>query len=155
MPATQTILIGFDGSAASADAIAAAADLFPGARAVVVHVAHLPTLYSSGYAGAPGLPPDVYDDVQRVTEEQARETLDRGTQQARAAGLDAEGVVSVTSTAPWRQLIGAADDAHAGAIVVGSRGHGELTALILGSTSRALAHHTHLPLLIVPPKAED
>jgi nucleotide-binding universal stress UspA family protein len=35
-------------------------------------------------------------------------------------------------------------------IVVGSRGLGEVKSLVLGSTSQGLAHHTRLPLLIVP-----
>ena len=77
-----------------------------------------------------------------------------GTELARGAGLDVEGIVCVTPTVPWRRLLGVAEDVRARAIVVGSRGHGELTALILGSTSRALAHHSHLPLLIVPPETK-
>ena len=154
MQPTQPILIGFDGSDASAHAIEATAELFPGAATVVVHVSHVPTVYASGYAGAPALPPDVHDEVERAAEEQAKQTLHRGTELARGVGLDVEGIVCVTPTVPWRRLLGVAEDVRARAIVVGSRGHGELTALILGSTSRALAHHSHLPLLIVPPETK-
>lgn len=38
----------------------------------------------------------------------------------------------------------------AGLLVVGSRGHGPRTGLVLGSVSQAVLHHAHSPLAIVP-----
>ena len=35
-------------------------------------------------------------------------------------------------------------------LVVGSRGHGGLASLVLGSVSQAVAHHSAVPLVIVP-----
>jgi nucleotide-binding universal stress UspA family protein len=147
---TGPILIGFDGSDGSAHAVKTAARFFPGAHAVVVHVLHTPNFYASGYAGAPAMPADVQQDVQETLEQQANETVERGKRLAREAGLEADGVAFVSPSAPWRHLLGAAEDTHARAIVVGSRGRGEIKSLVLGSTSQALAHRTHVPLLIVP-----
>ena len=144
------VLICYDGSDGSAHAIAQAGLLFPGARAVVVHVWHMPNLYTAGYAGAPAMPQDVIEDIEKAAVQQANETLDHGKELARQAGLDPEGSAYVTSSAPWRQLLAAAGDVKARLIVAGSRGRGEVKSLVLGSTSQALAHHCRVPVLIVP-----
>lgn len=36
-------------------------------------------------------------------------------------------------------------------VVVGSRGHGSFTSVLLGSTSSSLLHHTHCPVVVVRP----
>jgi len=49
---------------------------------------------------------------------------------------------------PGQALLEAAKDADL--LVVGTRGHGGFTGLLLGSTSTYLAHHARCPLVIVP-----
>ena len=149
------MLICFDGSEGASHAIDEAGRLFPGEHAVVVHVWHMPNLYTAGYAGAPLIPADVEQEVENVATQQANEVAERGAELARKAGLDAEGFAYATASAAWRRLIGAAEDVHAKAIVCGSRGRGEIKSLVLGSTSQALAHHAMRPLVIVPPKHRD
>lgn len=150
----RPILLCYDGSEGSARAIAEAGELFPGAHAVVVHVSHLPNLYTAGYAGAPALPPDVLENLEKIAREQANAIVAQGEDIARQAGLDPEGISCITTSTPWRDLLGAADDVHAKLIVVGSRGRGGVKSLVLGSTSQALAHRSRVPLLIVPPDRE-
>lgn len=56
---------------------------------------------------------------------------------------------SVEHDRPVRALL--AHAAHAELLVIGSRGHSGLTGMLLGSTSRALAHCAPCPLLVVRP----
>jgi nucleotide-binding universal stress UspA family protein len=46
-------------------------------------------------------------------------------------------------------ILKAAEDEHADLIVIGSRGLGGFKRLLLGSTSDAVSHHAHCPVLIV------
>ena len=70
------------------------------------------------------------------------------------AGLEGPHPESVTVKAvhgfPVEELISASQDA--GMIVLGSRGAGGFTRLMLGSTAGQVAQHTHCPVLIVPPE---
>ncbi|MEJ2853697.1 MULTISPECIES: universal stress protein [unclassified Saccharothrix] len=50
---------------------------------------------------------------------------------------------------PVRALLAEAEGA--GLLVVGSRGHGGFTGMLLGSTSQALVHHATCPLAVVRP----
>jgi nucleotide-binding universal stress UspA family protein len=57
----------------------------------------------------------------------------------------------VTGGRPAKRLLEEADGAQL--LVVGSRGRGGFTGLLLGSTSQALIHHAPCPLLVVRPVA--
>ena len=69
------------------------------------------------------------------------------------AGLDGPHPDSVTVKAvhgfPVEELINASQDADM--IVLGSRGAGGFTRLMMGSVSSQVAQHAHCPVLIVPP----
>ncbi|HZE29866.1 MAG TPA: universal stress protein [Actinoallomurus sp.] len=54
---------------------------------------------------------------------------------------------------PAKRLLEQAADAQL--LVVGSRGHGGFTGMLLGSTSQALIHHAPCPLLVVRPATAD
>ncbi|HEX6343277.1 universal stress protein [Umezawaea sp.] len=56
----------------------------------------------------------------------------------------------VTEDPPVRSLLHQARKARL--LVVGSRGHGALAGMLLGSTSQALAHHSPCPLAVVRPR---
>jgi nucleotide-binding universal stress UspA family protein len=70
------------------------------------------------------------------------------------AGLDGSRPESVTVKAvhgfPVEELINAGKDADM--IVLGSRGAGGFTRLMMGSVAGQVAQHAHCPVLLVPPE---
>ena len=69
-------------------------------------------------------------------------------------GVSAEGVEleqRLVEGSPANGLMDVAREERADLLVVGTRGHGGFTGLLLGSVSSTLAHHSPVPLVIVPP----
>ena len=102
------------------------------------------------YSGAAVYP----DDPART--EQAR-TAAQAESDKVLAGLDGPHPESVTVKAvhgfPVEELINAGRDADM--LVLGSRGAGGFTRLMLGSTAGQVVQHSHCPVLIVPPENRD
>jgi nucleotide-binding universal stress UspA family protein len=94
----------------------------------------------------------VYAD-EPVRTEDARKLAQAETDEV-LARLDEPRPASVTVTAvhgfPVEELINAGKDADM--IVVGSRGVGGFTRLMMGSVAAQVAQHAHCPVLIVPPE---
>ena len=154
----NTVILSFDGSPGAIHAIEQAGRLFPGARAVVVSAWRRPVLYGPGGGYAHGqfsIPPDVQEDVERHAGENARELAAQGVALAEQAGFEAEPSSPETDGPVWSALLAAAEATKADAIVAGSRGFGDVKSLLLGSTSTALAHHSGLPVVIVPPPRHE
>ena len=150
------LFVCYDGSAGAANALETAVRLFPGADAVIAYAWRKPLPYGGiGYGGQIILPAEVQQDLDAKAREQADQLVEAAAHKAREDGLEARGQSRATTGPIWRELLGAADDASADVIVAGSRGFGEIRALLLGSTSQALAHHARRPLLIVPAPAEE
>ena len=100
--------------------------------------------YYSGMATYP-------DDPART--EEARTAVQVETDKV-LAGLDGPRPDSVTVKAvhgfPVEELINAGKDADM--IVLGSRGAGGFSRLVMGSVSSQVVQHAHCPVLIVPPE---
>ena len=94
----------------------------------------------------------VYPDDTARTEE-ARQLAQAETDKV-LAGLEGPRPDSVTVKAvhgfPAEELLNAGQDADM--IVLGSRGAGGFTRLMMGSTAGQVAQHAHCPVLIVPPE---
>jgi nucleotide-binding universal stress UspA family protein len=143
--AIKRILVATDGSATAQAALAWAADLAVplGAEVVVIAVIDIAMLYP----GAPFLP---------VSEEQMRERLDKELNDAWTERMRDRGV-------PFRTLLGEGNPAavivktaaaeKADLIVMGSRGHGGFTELVIGSVAHHVTHHARIPVVVVPPGA--
>jgi nucleotide-binding universal stress UspA family protein len=85
------------------------------------------------------------DDRRRRLKERVAELV--------ADGVDAELVVESTHHSTAHAIVCAADDLEVEAIVCGTRGLGGLQGALLGSVSKELLHHAHVPVIVVPPRA--
>ena len=137
------IVVGFDGSDASHPALEFALEeaRLRGAPLRIVTAWEVPAIE---YVGAAVVPtPDLAEEA----EHRAREAIDEALAEIGAHdGVEIETVV-VPGHAP-DVLVEQARDA--ALLVVGSRGHGTLAGLVLGSVSHAVAHRSTRPVVIVP-----
>ena len=135
----KTIVVGVDGSQHSADAVRWAVDeaTLQGAKVVAVFAWHLPHV-STVHEALHVLDVDF--------EQEAREFLETAVQEAVPdAEVEIEQVVTEDPAAA--ALIAAAEGAEL--LVVGSRGHGGFTGLLLGSVSQQVAQHAPCPVVVV------
>jgi nucleotide-binding universal stress UspA family protein len=145
------ILIAYDGSADSKEAVAQAARLFPGDDAVVLTVwqRYIDTMSRAGIViGAPTVI-DV-DEVDDATEDAARDAARAGADTATGLGLAAKGETVVLTTSTADALIHEARRIEARAIVIGSRGLTGIKSALLGSISHAVLQHADRPVVVVP-----
>ncbi len=145
------IVLCHDGSEASVRAIQVAGELFPGRRAVVLTVWESLAARTAALAGPGGFSSGMEAELDEIGAGQAQRSAAEGLAAADEAGLVSEPVSSKMITGPiWRGLIDASDELGAAALVMGSRGTTGISAA-LGSVSHGVAHHSHLPVLVVPP----
>lgn len=139
------ILVGFDGSANSKEALTWAVDE-ASARGVAVEAMSVLQVPALAY-GAPGyVPPTLerFRDEMVLMVEEALEEAGRAHPGAAPVELRA------AEGAPAPVLAERAHQEDVIMVVVGARGHGVLTELMLGSASHALSHKCPKPLVIVP-----
>ncbi|GAB2963418.1 universal stress protein [Saccharothrix stipae] len=144
-PATGPVVVGVDGSPAGEAAIAFAFE----------EASVRGTTLTALIAWTPLLADTPYADRMRVHSDEVREQQ-RQLLAQRLAGWQEkypDVVVDrrVVRDRPAKALIDASRDA--GLLVVGSRGRGGFTGMLLGSTSQALVHHSPCPLAVVRPHA--
>jgi nucleotide-binding universal stress UspA family protein len=144
------ILLCYDRSAGAKRAIKTAAELFPGRRAIVLHVWSPATIVGAPYNVIAAAPVPLYNDSE--IREAARKLVDEGVEVASAAGLVAQSVLAESAyEGVWHAILEVADEHDAAIIVLGSRGISAFESLLLGSVSHGVAQHAHRPVMIVPP----
>ena len=138
----KRILVAIDGSDPSLKAARMAADIALrfGAQLTLVHV--VPKLL---------LPPDVYGLTLAVVEKEHRAYAEKLLQ--KALSFLAEPGVDTTSTilygSPAESIAEEAAAPDVGMVVVGSRGHGSVARMFLGSVSDRIVHISPKPVLVV------
>ena len=135
------IVVGVDGSDESKAALRWALDegRLRGARVRAIYAWNFPPMVASwAYVGPAELDTDA---LQR----EAEGFLDSVVARTKTEGVDVEHAAVQGSAA--QMLVEAA--AEADLLVVGSRGHGGFTGLLLGSVSQQCAHHAPCPVVIV------
>jgi nucleotide-binding universal stress UspA family protein len=139
----ERIVVGVDGSETARRALQWAVDEAHqrGATVEAVHAWHRPFVSGAAYMGEMEL--DAF-------EAHARTILD-----TTVAAVDARGLPPIESKlvpgGAAQALIAEAKGATL--VVVGSRGRGGFTSLLLGSVSQQVAHHAPCPVVIIPPGA--
>jgi nucleotide-binding universal stress UspA family protein len=148
--ANDPILLCYDRSAGARRAIETAAELFPGRKAIVLHIWRPIAIAAAAYGAAAPLA----DFDESNLEKAAKDLADEGAALASAAGLDATaGIAESTYEGTWHAILSAADEHDAALIVLGARGLSTFKSLVLGSVSHGVAQHAHVPVLIVPPES--
>ncbi|HWB22661.1 MAG TPA: universal stress protein [Gaiellaceae bacterium] len=140
------IVVGIDGSEAANGALAFALEEAK-LRQEPLRIVCAWEIPPIEYAGAAFVPtPDIATSAEAL----ADDVLARA---AAALGPD-HGVHIETASVhghPATVLVEQAADATL--LVVGARGHGALAELVLGSVSKAVVHHCHVPVAVVPAPA--
>ena len=142
------IVVGVDGSASSRDAIRWAVDEARVRKTTVraVYAWQLPIVTGFAY-----VPAEVLDPVE--LERRAQEVVDAAVAEAvgTANGTTVE-AVAVEGIAAERLV---KESAEADMLVVGSRGRGGFSGLLLGSVGQQCVHHAACPVVIVRPAADE
>lgn len=136
----RRIVVGVDGSAPSRNALhwAAREAQVHDAKLEVVHAYPSPWELWAVPAAAPALP-DI-ETAQRDLVQQEIDTVPKST-----LGNVETYILNDTAAHALIEHARGAD-----MLVVGSRGHGGFTGLLLGSVSQHVAHHAPCPVVIVP-----
>ncbi len=138
-----TIVVGVDGSDNSQRAVRFAAELAEGtgAEVVAVHAAAHGTVVDEPRDGAP---------VAHPTLGQLLEAWCAPLERRGVGGHD----LVVAEGDPRTALLDVAEERGADLIVVGSRGLGPVSKLVLGSVASSLIQHSPVPVTVVPPARE-
>jgi nucleotide-binding universal stress UspA family protein len=139
----KTLVVGVDGTADSLDALRSAADRAEesGAFLVVLHVRHESGMAAGSLdAGAEVAMSEALDEAEKISHEGAAQAL---------SGRKVHWRFDVAVGDPATELIAAARDQHADAIVVGGRSHGVISGLVIGSVAQKLVRHSPVSVLVV------
>jgi nucleotide-binding universal stress UspA family protein len=145
------ILICYDGSADAQAAIDHAGELLGAQPATVLAVwePFVSVLARSGAGIGGGAIADV-DEIDRASEQTARDAAEQGAERARRAGLDAQPRTRARDTTIAEAILEEADAVGAGAVVLGTRGLSGLKSLLLGSVSHAVLQHADRTVVVAP-----
>ncbi len=152
----ETVLLCYDGSQESANAIARAGELLDARRAVVANV-WLGISMMMLHAPLAGPPTGAIAEGASMIDESDRDRAEKcvaeGVELAEGAGFDARPAALHQKRNVWWTLSEYVNEHHVSAIVVGARGRSRIASTLLGSVSSGLVHHAPAPVLVVPATA--
>ena len=148
MTRPQKILVAYDGSAHSREALMWALDLSMVSSASVVAVKVVEpvemnrayALYEAGYGATLA---ERFDEMRKLDAQQMKDAMDAGKRK----GVEVKTEMLRGNVAA--AIIDYADKNGADLIVAGTKGHGALAELLMGSVTRNLVSLSHLPVLVV------
>lgn len=147
------VLLCYDGSDESANAIARAGELLGGRRATVAHVwSGLSSLMLHAPLAGPPTGPlaEGAEMIDEPEKERGERRAAEGAELARTAGFEARPVALEEEQNVWQTLRDYAADHASPVVVAGARGRSRLASVLLGSVSSGLVHHPPAPVFVVP-----
>jgi len=144
------ILICFDGSEQARHAVGAAASLFGGAQAEVLHVWEPVERIVARYAVLAPFMGEELGEADASAEAESTATAAAGVELAAAAGLTAAARTARLETTVWEAVLAAADETDADVIVTGTRSLHGVREIVSNTLSHALLQHSARPVLAIP-----
>lgn len=146
----ERILTAVDGSAPSLKAVALAADLAAkySAELILVTVAQEISAALTAELEAYARQEHIETPFSELGSAHAETVLAGARLEAQATGATRVSTQSVFGD-PAEEIIALAEDLHPDLIVIGSRGHGRLAGLLLGSVAQKVLAHASCPVLVV------
>ena len=147
----KKILIATDGSDTSMQAADMSISIAKCAGAVVtaVYVVDVHRLAQlPGYAAMPG----IKDNLMELMFKEGSEALEEIGDKARDAGVAYERTIAQGD--PGEELLKLCSDKGFDLIVLGTIGKSGLTKFLLGSVAERVVRHAHIPVLVVPARAD-
>jgi nucleotide-binding universal stress UspA family protein len=135
----EKLLVAVDHSKATGPVLAAARDLasLSGGEVWVLHLREREVVPRAGV-------------IENESSDEAQAQVDAAAGELGKAGIKAHGVVQNTLYGyAAREIVQDAKNLGVGVIIMGSRGHGDLAGLLLGSTAHKVIHLADRPVLIV------
>jgi nucleotide-binding universal stress UspA family protein len=146
------VLLCFDGSDDSRQAIHRAGQLLGHGRALVVHVWEplSAMLLRNPLIHSPGPLAEQAAELDAAGADAAARLTEQGVETARSAGFEAEPLCIKSEDGIWPSIVRLAEEHDARAVVLGSRGLSSVGSVLLGSVSNGVAHHCRRAVLVVP-----
>lgn len=146
----MSILICFDGSDSARRAVAVCGRTLSQTEMTLLHVWAPPVefLADSFSDGDKVITP--LAELEPISSERAEAIVRQGAELAGDLGLTVSTRVERCDSSVWRTILDIADSSGAELIVLGTHGHTAVETNLLGSVANGVAHHSTLPVLIVP-----
>lgn len=156
MSEVSPIVIAYDGSEAARAAVNQAAVLFGSRHAIVITVWEpgladymlMPGTMGTGTMMMP-YDPSTVREIDKVSEDHARDIAEDGVKLAAAGGLEAEALPVRDAADIADAILETAEKRDAAAIVIGSRGLKGLKSKLMGSSSSSVLSRSERPVVVV------
>jgi nucleotide-binding universal stress UspA family protein len=141
----RKVLVAFDGSDSSKRALQYVIDFaHDHVKTLQVHLLNVqfePTMYGEYVTG------DMIDQMQQSLLKAATKTLDLAVDQLRAAGIEHHAHTALGNVA--EQVALHVEQHNCDTVVMGTRGLGNFTGLLMGSVATRVVHEVSVPVLLV------
>jgi len=144
----ERILVATDGSALSKKAVRSAIDLAAATKAELIALSVVPKYPMSYFEGAVGISTEQRELAEQGWTDKAQAALDTVCDQAKAAGVDARGVV-FHSDLVAESILKAVKKHKCDLVVMASHGRKGIARVLLGSETQHVLTHGTVPVLVL------